>query len=622
MASLMKKLCDTMPLAGVVGALGGLKGATVGQLGDKLRFHGTLGAFAVKCDRPVRTDVPSDTTPIWGWEMPADAARVKNITCRVREDAYNNYVVLEEVEWGFADQHNPSDFRPAVQIKLDASQTVELPLAEEARLLTLTTSGGRNPKNLHWLWPLTAVHDPSLLHVFAYEISLAPARVMSLKDPEHPDAAKVKALQGRLQEINDASPTDSRSAEDFLFDDDLWDETPKATAPTGTVPEDVRLSLLPIRILVAVSLTPCREREDYQPGWPLGVGRLYPHIMVLANADLYSVDAGVRFRRPSRMTILDAEKCGCGEMLSDIGSLLVTDSNADAMAMENDPAQDAPMIFLANLFNYYVPDPFHDPTLAKRLITLVTPNKGKRNKLGLVDRDCTDLSLGPIDPIPMNRERVTKVERQGEFDNIHVAPKMIVRDKIDQVEGPGGVTRAFTTLADWKMDAVTMAPFCAHDCFHMHWRWTDNGASIQAVCGWGTRSPYAVIGAPMVPQNQKVGLLLLSEGSFSYLARADEPRRNEWQPFCHHGAGYALSVGDPAKMAKLVMPMADEIIFQKLSANPRLSPASVTGDWALFYWRLRYTFKVVERQTATGTEKVLELVERFAFKDKSAALKL
>ena len=73
-------------------------------------------------------------------------------------------------------------------------------------------------------------------------------------------------------------------ASDFLFEDDLWDPTPANTPPTATVPEDVTLSLNAVRILVACSVTCCRERDDFQPGKLGGVGRLYPHVMVVATA--------------------------------------------------------------------------------------------------------------------------------------------------------------------------------------------------------------------------------------------------------------------------------------------------------------------------------------------------
>ena len=623
MASLMKKLCDTMPLAGVVGALagstaGGFKASTVGQLSRHLRFHATLSPIRVSCSRASRVD--EDATPIWGYDVPADPTRIKRVTCRVSDDNYNEYLVLEELEWGHAPQDDPAAFRPSVCVALDAQTVIDLPFIEAARLMTFTTKDGQNPEDSHPLWPLEARHDPSILHVFAYDITLGAGKVVPLKDPDHPDAPKIRKLVQRLEEINKADPADDRKAEDFLFEDDLWSDDHAAGTPSGAVPENVELTFRPIRVLVATSLTVCRERDDYQPGRPAGVGRIYPHVMVVASADLPRIDAGVRLKRPSRTTLLDAEKCGCGEMLPEIGSLLVTDANSSAMMLQD--AHVAPPPIWANLFNYYVADAFQDPTLNGKLIPVVSPLKtGVRDTVGLVERSCRDFPVSED-----NEARLKKLPRQGYFDNIHLAPRMRVNDHIDWAK-VGTVTVPFNAVADWKMDSIVMAPFCAHDCFHVHWRWTDHANTDRSTHGWGSKSPYKIAGATMVPANQRVGLHLLSEHAFSYLAQAREAHHDEWQPFFHHGAGYALSVGTLIKLAKKMVLHAIPGSVTFFANQPPLDvgvgkierdPAIVAGDWALFYWRCRYAVRVVD----TAADKTLTVVERFQFKDKQAALKL
>lgn len=120
----------------------------------------------------------------------------------------------------------------------------------------------------------------------------------------------------------------------------------------------------------------------------------------------------------------------------------------------------------------------------------------------------------------------------------------------------------------------------------------------------GPKSPYKIVGAPMVPHNQEVGLMLLSEQSFSYLARADGAPRGEWQPFCHHGAGYGLSIGSKVTGAQLLAAKTDAVSFWR--KVPHLEPVdgnvvpTLVGmaSWALFYWRLRYAVKLVEKKTA------------------------
>ena len=80
-----------------------------------------------------------------------------------------------------------------------------------------------------------------------------------------------------------------------------------------------------------------------------------------------------------------------------------------------------------------------------------------------------------------NKHSVRKLGGQGEFDNLHIAPRMTVKPDLlklnPKLQG---------------LDSIVMAPFCIHDCFHMHWRWGEKLDSIQAR-GW---SPMASRAAP------------------------------------------------------------------------------------------------------------------------------
>ena len=93
-----------------------------------------------------------------------------------------------------------------------------------------------------------------------------------------------------------------------------------------------------------------------------------------------------------------------------------------------------------------------------------------------------------------------------------------------------------------------MAPFCAHDCFHMHWRWSDNHNNEEATYGWGPvklRTCKVRSGLALGPlRTRDVSLQLLGDAEFSYLARAHGAPKDTWQPFCHHGGGYALRIGE------------------------------------------------------------------------------
>ena len=634
MASLMKKLFDTMPLAGVNTALrlanGNLNDSTVGQLAQHLAYIETLTNFSVTSGRPSKKllaefDGQWNRIPIWGYDIPADPARVKRITCRIRDDNFNNYVVLDQLEWGYALVDDPTSFREAVQIVFEGTP-IDLPLSEQFRLMSFTTQGGENGGGLHWLWPLDAQHDPSLLHVFAYDLHRSTRSLVSLTSPDHPEREQVEGLINSCRRLETAAPDDDENAWDLLFKDNLWDTSFVTAAPAGTVPESVDLSLKPVRILVACSLTVCTESDDFQPGRPMGTGRLYPHVMVVATTTLDRVNAGVRLSRPTATTRLDGTHCSCDEMADNpqIGGLLVTDSNADGMVL-SDAGQ--PFTYLANLFNYYVPDPFLDPAFQNKALPVVRRSKTQnRSDIGAVNRECSDIGLkgGHRDG---NNFKVTKFPRQGMFDNLHLAPKMTVKDKIDRAfVNTGTINGAkhevrFTTAAAWKMDVVTMAPFCAHDCFHMHWRWSDNDNSVPGTYGWSATRPNEEVGRVMVPGNQDVFLVLTGLSSINYIAVADGAATDQWQVFCHHGAGYGSSAGTKVRVAKIFMRKFDDIEF--LVDVPGKTPAEVEGNWSLFYWRLRYRFKKVRKTDSTGRQFFdFEVEERFSFNDRARALDL
>jgi hypothetical protein len=98
-----------------------------------------------------------------------------------------------------------------------------------------------------------------------------------------------------------------------------------------------------------------------------------------------------------------------------------------------------------------------------------------------------------------------------------------------------------------------MAPFCSHDCLHIHWRWSpDSNAWVH---GWSSVAPFQDSGAPLVPQNQEVFIETPSANVFVYHAiayptadPADDGsrtlRENTWQVFMHHGGAYAQGIVD------------------------------------------------------------------------------
>jgi len=197
--------------------------------------------------------------------------------------------------------------------------------------------------------------------------------------------------------------------------------------------------------------------------------------------------------------------------------------------------------------------------------------------------------------------------------------------KIDYVLAPDaqGQTQEIpytaTSIGDWKLNDVIMAPFCAHDCFHMHWRWSDNANNDGSTWGWGPANPYKAKGGAMVPQNQDVFIQLLGEAEFLYLARAHDVPTDAWQPFCHHGAGYAVHATDTLDDAKSRLP---PVLATKFCASvkDRLT-GGMNFTWSLLYWSLRYRLRAVPKAGPGGkTSWEGQVEERFSFTDEPGAL--
>jgi len=160
-----------------------------------------------------------------------------------------------------------------------------------------------------------------------------------------------------------------------------------------------------------------------------------------------------------------------------------------------------------------------------------------------------------------------KVPRQGAFDSVHLAPKMKAPDEVLYAIDPDALRRSFAR--------ISMAPFCAHDCLHTHWRWGDWQTSKQTL-GWEGWTPYCKPGAPMVPPNQEVTIRL--EGAqLEYTARATKVPAGIWQIVFHHGSAYAIAA------SKIIKGLGETALMQPLA------PGS-SFQWYGFYWRMRHVF--------------------------------
>jgi hypothetical protein len=307
------------------------------------------------------------------------------------------------------------------------------------------------------------------------------------------------------------------------------------------------LRALPPRFLVALSFTAHKPRNDFEPQGVLLAARMVPAVFVRANCALDEVRVKVTLRRPA-----DSPMAG---MMRDVdqpmGSVFFTDRNnasplplwdqifdyymlpstpgfdgnvsaagefAALHAIKNGAAAQAKARKLSGKRKTISPLPpalqtaltVASPVLAEGLRELVDQATKPDRIEGLSGR------YGP--------ETVLKTAGQGEFDSVHIAPKMVV---------PGGNLKGLK---------VAMAPICAHDCLHTHWRWSFAYGAPQTR-GWDAAGSFKKPGAPMAPANQDIRIQPIGTHGFHYLATCKGPiAANEWQPVFAHGSAYSLSI--------------------------------------------------------------------------------
>jgi hypothetical protein len=356
------------------------------------------------------------------------------------------------------------------------------------------------------------------------------------------------------------------------------------------------VTLAPPRVLVCVSLVCCKERNDCEPGEILGGARLYPHVMVLANGASERVEASIHVRRPA-----SAMTHGDPEMTPQIEPLYVTDSN--------DPSIIPP--YWSHLFDYYETHP--DRTFAARPgglhgteqretgeVCFADPGAPARRIDGAVRVLNSQMSRPAYEP-----RTIEKQARQGEFDNIHLAPRMkMVVSAPNQAEPPV------------LLDDIAMAPFCVHDCLHTHLRWgATGGSSPLAMLGFDEAGvPHSKDGAPHVPPDQYVFVRLDSRRGFRYRAIASKTAQaGMWSCFMHHGMFYAVGIspfifdGNPFSF------MARAVVQER--ARGRDEPFTIITDfpstevsWAAYYWRLRWGGRAVS-ETDQEVQERLDILD-------------
>ncbi len=301
-------------------------------------------------------------------------------------------------------------------------------------------------------------------------------------------------------------------------------------------------------VIAVYELALCGPRDDYQPkdGAPTGaaqVVRAYPLLSVWSSRPLKLATAVLDIARPATTPMEGMAGGGA------ISAALYADMNSVVRSLWDELHHDlkkalqesrAAMkllglghVLAADLVSLLkgVPSTRWDSLFAhyslnatRSNLTVVAPGFSRRSNS--TDRQVWDRSKSRYVTSAVS---VEKLERQGSFDNVHIAPAM-----------------------DYQGAAAIMAPLCHHDCLHIHWRW---GAAFtdKPMRGWSGGKPYQKPGAPMIPENQTLRISL-GGPNLSYAPMAHNTPARTWQIFMHHGTGYVSAltlVGEGVRVIEL-----------------------------------------------------------------------
>ncbi len=482
--------------------------------------------------RPMPNNLGPDPQPIWVWDyigvreinqaMPMNAVQELEVWSRTVAAG------MPSLDMGWMTAASPVVWRP-VEITLPQEKLV-LPLTQKYFVKGLMLSSGTNTGANAW-WPLPATLDQSFASVFAYDLTSR----QQFQPPAKVDAARFNS-PAFMPEPNVES----------------------GNLPVGStgVTEDRHL------ICVVLSLVCMQERADFEPGGIVGMGRFYPHFMIMSNKRLdgsNGIAATITVTRPDRSGYYGTfmNPGGAPRIMShpdldpNIRSLLVTEPN---VARGVDPLNLMVLPYWDLMFDYFLPIEYSGGAtglLPRNQKTRVVDRgmAGRRTMKGILQHlDYSKLlnlaSAAISNPLifPMipptlraaggiaTQVVLSRPSLQGVmFGNLLSLLQIgkisksdfLPRIKTDLVKLPGQGTfdnvhispgmkadKVIGTppMADpsWQssldtLDKIKLAPFCDHDCMHTHWRW---GAAFK--------------NHPAAPNQQPLrGFVLSAEARFS-----------------------------------------------------------------------------------------------------------
>ena len=345
---------------------------------------------------------PNDKTDaedanIWGYSVPVigGGVHLTDLICRVKSMDYMNMGVCDSIDWG-----------PVTFTSEHTSGPVTLPLETEFLWRTRMLPNGIVTGDDRY-WKLFAKTDQSWELIFAYEF------------PNSENIGKPKPM-GK-EDLQEFSPRSSeKQSRVSVFPPDSG--------------QSCTLRVSPLRIMVVVTLVCCKLRWDFDPGSALGAGRFYPMIMVVSNHDLDTVTGKITIKRPPQIKMLPDDPngnshCHSGQQGSTVmmGDEEMTRNLGTAFFTDNNDLPTIPSASWGSLFDYYECNP------ALGSYVMAVPWKVRRSRTipGLeVSRRAAWANMGVPNhdpPLYIERTPVVKMAGQGEFDNIHMAPKMVIR---------------------------------------------------------------------------------------------------------------------------------------------------------------------------------------------------
>lgn len=494
---------------------------------------------------------------VWNWTHNLGTpGRVRNVTHRVRETPWfpaQTLTVLDELVWS------------PIEITYKGT-ALKLELTREFLLRRYETPGGSVAKKTTFWIPTDL--DRSLMLVFGFQVNLrAPAGTLALE----PIPKDVLCSDGFMPVKKPTAP-------------------PKPPVMKVKRTETGTLSLSPLRVLVCAEFVCCKERNDYTPHGLAATSRFRPHLMFMSNRPLERMAARIHVRRPP-MSSMAHPSPPPPPPSGDIPPTTPTDPGhghhhgVHAQALPGDRPEDQDemlhematgmwsdandgLLSWKNLFNPNIPPLWHK--MFSRFKTNLRAGAGYLMASPQIAGG-PGFNVDVFDRDHYQRWQEPLQERQGYFDNIHVAPPM---------RAPRSIREFFKNASqDMRLDNIAMAPFCIHDCLHMHWRWLPTGKDETHLWGWDHEKPYAVAGVPHIPAHQHLRVEVDAPHAFTYAVQADSClEAGRWQYVMHEGMAFGNSA-------------ANESLAQLMHAGiPLLQgfPTVAYKSWSMFYWTLRY----------------------------------